>query len=82
MKANMKAKSAEAMIRHPSSSSSVGASSKLPKTMRAVAIDRFGGPGVLTLHSLHVPALSEHEVLIRVVLQASGSGMLRSEMAP
>jgi len=62
----MKAKSAEAMIRHPSSSSSVGASSKLPKTMRAVAIDRFGGPEVLTLHSLHVPALSEHEVLIGV----------------
>ena len=48
----MKAKSAEATIRHPSHSSSVGASSKLPKTMRAVAIDRFSGPEVLTLHSL------------------------------
>ena len=62
----MKAKSAEAMIRHPSHSSSAGAAAKLPKTMRAVAIDRFGGPEVLTLHTLQVPALSEHEVLIGV----------------
>src|SRR5258705_3349223 len=62
----MKAKSSEAAIRHPSHSSSVEASSKLPKTMRAVAIDRFGGPEVLTLHTLQVPALSEHEVLIGV----------------
>ena len=36
----MKAKSAEATIRHPSHSSSAGATAKLPKTMRAVAIDR------------------------------------------
>jgi len=62
----MKAKSAEATIRPPSHSSSAGAAAKLPKTMRAVAIDRFGGPEVLTLHTLQVPALSEHEVLIGV----------------
>ena len=62
----MKAKSAEATIRHPSHSSSAGATAKLQKTMRAVAIDRFGGPEVLTLHTLQVPALSEHEVLIGV----------------
>jgi hypothetical protein len=77
----MKAKSAEAAIRHPSHSSSVEASSKLPKTMRAVAIDRFGGPEVLTLHTLQVPALSEHEVLIGVDTAGVGSGTLRFEMA-
>lgn len=38
----------------------------IPKTMRAAAIDRFGGAEVLTLHRLPVPSLSASEVLIRV----------------
>jgi NADPH2:quinone reductase len=74
----VKAKSAEAVIRHPSSSSLVGASSKLPKTMRAVAIDRFGGPEVLTLHTLKVPALSAQEVLIGV--DTAGVGVWDAEI--
>jgi hypothetical protein len=28
---------------------------QIPPTMRAVAIDRFGGPEVLKLHTLRVP---------------------------
>jgi NADPH:quinone reductase-like Zn-dependent oxidoreductase len=38
----------------------------MPKTMRAVAIDRFGGPEVLSVHSLPVPDLDPDEVLIAV----------------
>jgi NADPH:quinone reductase-like Zn-dependent oxidoreductase len=38
----------------------------VPQTMRAAAIDRFGGPEVLTVHVLPVPALDEGEVLIAV----------------
>jgi NADPH2:quinone reductase len=37
---------------------------KVPKTMRAAAIDRFGGLEVLTLHTLPVPSLDAGEVLI------------------
>jgi NADPH2:quinone reductase len=40
--------------------------------MRAAAIDRFGGPDVLTLHSLPVPAPSPKEVLI--ALDTAGVG--------
>src|SRR5438552_18040286 len=35
-------------------------------TMNAAAIDRFGGPDVLTLHRLPVPEIGPDEVLIRV----------------
>lgn len=42
---------------------SVSASS-LPQTMRAAAIDRAGGPEVITLHTLPVPQLAPDEVLI------------------
>ena len=28
---------------------------KIPETMRAVAIDRYGGPSVLSMHELPVP---------------------------
>lgn len=35
-----------------------------PKTMRAAAIDRFGGPEVLTLHHLPAPVPDKNEVLI------------------
>jgi NADPH:quinone reductase-like Zn-dependent oxidoreductase len=38
----------------------------LPTTMRAAAIDHYGGPEVLTLHELPVPELAAKEVLIAV----------------
>jgi NADPH:quinone reductase-like Zn-dependent oxidoreductase len=38
----------------------------IPTTMRAAAIDRFGGPEVLTLHTLPVPTPDPNEVLIAV----------------
>jgi len=38
----------------------------LPQTMRAVAIDRFGGPEVLEVKSLAVPEPGPRDVLIRV----------------
>ena len=41
-------------------------------TMRAVAIDRFGGPEVLKLRTLPVPEVGPGEVLIRV--QTAGVG--------
>jgi NADPH:quinone reductase len=46
--------------------------SNIPGHMRAAAIDRFGGPEVLTIHEMAVPALSESEVLI--ALDTSGVG--------
>ena len=38
----------------------------IPETMRAVAIDRHGGPSVLSMHTLPVPAPGATEVLIAV----------------
>ena len=38
----------------------------VPTTMRAAAIDRYGGPEVLTIHVLPVPKLDAGEVLIAV----------------
>ena len=38
----------------------------IPTTMRAAAIDEFGGPKVLKLHRLLVPAPAAGEVLIRI----------------
>ena len=38
----------------------------IPATMRAVAIDAYGGPERLVVHDLRVPAVEPHEVLIRV----------------
>jgi NADPH:quinone reductase-like Zn-dependent oxidoreductase len=38
----------------------------VPTTMRAAAIDRYGGPEVLTPHELPVPELGVREVLIAV----------------
>lgn len=40
--------------------------SAIPDTMRAVALDRFGGPEVLRIQTMPVPALDAGEVLIRV----------------
>ena len=36
----------------------------IPHTMLAAAIDRFGGPEVLTIHALPVPSVGPREVLI------------------
>ena len=38
----------------------------MPSTMRAAAIDRFGGPEMLVLHMLPVPEVEPDEVLIRI----------------
>src|SRR5437879_2956668 len=38
----------------------------VPRTMFAAAIDRFGGPDVITAHALPVPVLDAGEVLIAV----------------
>jgi hypothetical protein len=38
----------------------------VPKTMRAAAIDRFGGPEVFTMHSLPTPTVDANAVLIAV----------------
>jgi NADPH:quinone reductase len=40
------------------------AATTLPATMHAAAIDRGGGPEVLTLHTLPTPAVGPHELLI------------------
>jgi NADPH2:quinone reductase len=45
----------------------------LPTTMRAAAIDEFGPPSVLTVHTLPVPTPGPHEVLIAV--HAAGVGI-------
>jgi NADPH:quinone reductase-like Zn-dependent oxidoreductase len=41
--------------------------------MRAAALDRFGGPDVLTLHVVPMPALDASEVLIAVHTAGVGS---------
>lgn len=45
----------------------------IPETMKAAAIDRFGGPEVLHTESLPVPEPGPHEVLIEVA--AAGVGV-------
>jgi NADPH2:quinone reductase len=45
----------------------------LPATMTAIAIERFGGPEVLSLRSLPVPVPEEDEVLIAVDTAGVGS---------
>ena len=45
----------------------------LPETMKAIAIDRFGSPDVLTLQTVPVPEPGPHEVLI--MLYAAGVGV-------
>ncbi len=46
---------------------------KVPATMRAAAIDRFGGPEVLTLHIMPVPEVGPSEVLIAIHTAGVGS---------
>ena len=45
---------------------SQSAGAALPQTMRAAAIDKAGGPEVITLHTLPVPRPDADEVLIAV----------------
>jgi NADPH2:quinone reductase len=52
--------------------------SPVPDTMHAAAIDRFGGPEVLTLHTLPVPEVDKAEVLIE--LHTAGVGVWDAEM--
>jgi NADPH2:quinone reductase len=47
--------------------------SAIPDTMRAAAIDRFGGPEVLTPHLLPVPVPAANEVLIALHTAGVGS---------
>jgi NADPH:quinone reductase-like Zn-dependent oxidoreductase len=49
-----------------------------PKTLKAAALDRFGGPSVLTMHELPMPAVGANEVLI--ALRAAGVGSWDAEM--
>src|SRR6267142_5371898 len=51
---------------------------RVPTTMRAAAIDRFGGPNVLKLQILPVPSLAPDEVLIAV--HTAGVGSWDAEM--
>lgn len=44
----------------------------IPQTMVAAAIDRFGGPEVLTIHALPVPPVGPSEVLIRLEIAGVG----------
>jgi NADPH2:quinone reductase len=49
----------------------------IPATMKAAAIDKFGPPEVLTLHTLPVPKISPKEVLI--ALRGAGLGVWDTE---
>src|SRR5882724_4178901 len=51
---------------------------QVPEAMQAAAIDRFGGPEVLTLHVLPVPSLDKGEVLIQ--MHTAGVGVWDAEM--
>src|ERR671925_574257 len=49
------------------------ASRRTPATMRAAALDRFGGSKRLTLHVLPVPDINPSEVLIAIHTAGVGS---------
>jgi NADPH2:quinone reductase len=51
---------------------------RVPETMNAAAFDKAGGPEVLTLHRLPVPAPKADEVLIRV--HAAGVSVWEADM--
>lgn len=51
---------------------------KIPRTMRAAAIDRFGPPSVLKIHELPVPTVGAREVLI--ALDTAGVGSWDADM--
>jgi NADPH2:quinone reductase len=54
------------MLDRPRALASSKAAPDIPETMRAAAIDRFGGPEVLTIHTLPVPSIDPTEVLIAI----------------
>jgi NADPH:quinone reductase-like Zn-dependent oxidoreductase len=60
------------MSQHASPSDTVTTTRAVPKTMRAVAIERFGGPDVLVPRELPTPIPGPDEVLI--ALHTSGVG--------
>lgn len=39
---------------------------RLPDTMRAVVVDRFGGPDEMKVRDMPVPSLDAGDVLVRV----------------
>lgn len=51
---------------------------EIPAIMNAAAIDRFGGPEVVTLHKLPVPEVDKGEVLIAI--DTAGVGVWDAEM--
>jgi NADPH:quinone reductase len=50
----------------------------VPQTIRAVSIDRYGGPEVLAIQSLPVPIIGAREILI--ALDTAGVGGWDTEM--
>jgi NADPH:quinone reductase len=46
---------------------------EIPETMKAAAIDRFGAPDVLRLHTMPVPKITSGQLLIRVRTAGVGS---------
>src|SRR5687767_7014597 len=45
----------------------------IPRTMKAVALEKFGGPEVLKIEDVPVPEVGEHEILVR--LDVAGVGV-------
>ena len=50
----------------------------MPETMKAAAIDRFGGPDVFRVRALSVPKPKPNQVLIR--LETAGIGVWDPEI--
>ena len=61
------------MVTHATAEASQKQKPSIPSTMRAAALDRFGGPEVLFLHELPVPTLDDNEILIAVHTAGVGS---------
>lgn len=61
------------VIAATSRESETGTAGQVPQTMQAAAIDRSGGPEVVTLHALSVPSPGPGEVLIS--LHTAGVGI-------
>ena len=62
--------------KHPAARHAAGI--EIPEVMRAAALDRFGGPDVLTIHKLPVPSIDKGEVLI--ALDTAGVGRWDADM--
>lgn len=66
------------MLERPRPRATVARKPTIPHTMQAAAIDRFGGPEVVTLHALPTPAIDDDEVLI--ALDTAGVGPWDAEI--